>query len=390
MSLLYQHRAKPFKGLAAFANTGTDTAPSQAALLLSMGNQLRGGGAPLRARAAALKRKGFVGAEPAEPESAFPVPLLRGFDGRVPFEGSRARLARLHADKPRLRTAALSETPSYEGAYRDSAERVFAKPLVEHAADLFALSLDHPQALVRIAAAFASLPLTTRPGHNLRVLVEGTKSRDELERTLAATCLARTYPEHPALRRLSRGHSAPRVKQARETIMLIHGTWASDQPWYQPGGDFFNFIQSKRPDLYATADFVKWSGSWSDGARQAAATSLAQWVAARNDAGLDLMGHSHGANVILLATALGLKMGRAVLLSCPVHVDKYFPNFANLNKPVVSVRVRFDLVILADGGGQRFNHPDIKEIVLPIWFDHSASHDPQVWIDDNLVQKTAL
>jgi len=390
MSLLYAHRARPFKGLAAFANTGADTAPSQAALLLSMGNQLRGGGAPLRARAAALKRKGFVAAEPAEPESAFPVPRLRGFDGRVPFEGSRARLARLHAYKPRLRAATLSETPHYEGAYRDCAERVFAKPLAAHAADLFALCLDHPQALVRIAAAFASMPLTTKPGHNLRILVDGTKSGDELERALAATGLARTYPEHPALRRLSRGRTAPRVKQPRETLMLIHGTWASDQPWYQPGGDFFNFIQSKRPDLYSAADFFKWTGSWSDGARQAAATSLVQWVAAHSEAGLDLMGHSHGANVILLATALGLTMGKALLLSCPVHVDKYFPDFAKLKKPVYSVRVHFDLVILADGGGQRFNHPDIKEIVLPIWFDHGASHDPQVWQGNNLAQKTAL
>jgi hypothetical protein len=26
------------------------------------------------------------------------------------------------------------------------------------------------------------------------------------------------------------------------------------------------------------------------------------------------------------------------------------------------------LVILADGGGQRFNHPQIQENVLPVWF----------------------
>ena len=49
-----------------------------------------------------------------------------------------------------------------------------------------------------------------------------------------------------------------------------------------------------------------------------------------------------------------------------------------------------DLVILADLGGQRFNHPDIREIILPIWFDHGASHDPQVWQQHNIAQKIAL
>ena len=59
----------------------------------------------------------------------------------------------------------------------------------------------------------------------------------------------------------------------------------------------------------------------------------------------------------------------------PVHVPKYLPNFSQVSK-VVSIRVRADLVILADRGGQRF-HPKITEHVLPIWFDHSAPHDPR-------------
>ena len=67
-----------------------------------------------------------------------------------------------------------------------------------------------------------------------------------------------------------------------------------------------------------------------------------------NEAGLDIMGHSHGANVILRATQQGMVAGKVVLLSCPVHVHKYFPNFANLKRPVYSVRVKMDLVILAD------------------------------------------
>jgi hypothetical protein len=71
-------------------------------------------------------------------------------------------------------------------------------------------------------------------------------------------------------------------------------------------------------------------------------------------------------------------------------VDKYFPNFANVAKPVFSVHVMYDLVIMADGGGQRFTHPDINEIVLPIWFDHGATHEPKVWQDHDIARKVAL
>jgi hypothetical protein len=51
---------------------------------------------------------------------------------------------------------------------------------------------------------------------------------------------------------------------------------------------------------------------------------------------------------------------------------------------VISIRVHLDLVILVDGGGQRFNHPQIEEHVLPIWFDHSATHDPANWQRHNV------
>ncbi|MBI3411974.1 MAG: hypothetical protein HY040_26895, partial [Planctomycetes bacterium] len=74
-----------------------------------------------------------------------------------------------------------------------------------------------------------------------------------------------------------------------------------------------------------------------------------------NEAGLDLIAHSHGASVCMLATQLGMQMGKLVLLSCPVHVDQYMPNFANIQKGVYSIHVKLDLVILADRGGQKFN-----------------------------------
>jgi hypothetical protein len=90
-----------------------------------------------------------------------------------------------------------------------------------------------------------------------------------------------------------------------------------------------------------------------------------------------LITHSHGGSVAMLATQNGLNTGPLVLLSCPVH-PIYMPDFSRTG-PVLSIRVKLDLVILADGGGQRFNDPRITEKILPIWFDHSATHDPAVW-----------
>jgi hypothetical protein len=41
------------------------------------------------------------------------------------------------------------------------------------------------------------------------------------------------------------------------------------------------------------------------------------------------------------------------------------PGFARATS-VFSIRVHLDLVILADGDGQRFRHPQIQENILPI------------------------
>jgi hypothetical protein len=252
------------------------------------------------------------------------------------------------------------------------------------------MCLAHPHALVRIAAAHAYLPLTDDVARCIRILAAGVKSSDLLERDLAATALSRAQPEHPALRTLNRRR--PRVRRVRrrpQTLLLVHGTWASDSEWYQPGGSFHSFIKPQRADLYDQPDFFHWSGGYSDGARDQGAADLVQWVNDRNESGLDVMAHSHGANVLMKATTLGLTATKLILLSCPVHVNKYLPDFTKVQK-VVSVRVKLDLVILADRGGQKFTHPDIKENVLPVWFDHGATHDPSVWTKHGVAAKIGL
>ena len=167
--------------------------------------------------------------------------------------------------------------------------------------------------------------------------------------------------------------------------MLIHGTFAHDSEWWQPGGDFHTYILNNvRPDLYSEADRFDWSGGYSDQARALGADHLHLWIAQKDFPQPALFTHSHGGSVAMLASHQpGLNMGELVLLSCPVHVDKYMPDFKSVRK-VVSIRVHLDLVILADRGGQRFRHPQIEENILPIWFEHSATHEPAVWQEHNV------
>jgi hypothetical protein len=80
----------------------------------------------------------------------------------------------------------------------------------------------------------------------------------------------------------------------------------------------------------------------------------------------------------MLATHAGITLSTLVLLSVPVHWSTYSPLFSQVGK-CVSIHVKLDLVVLADFGGQRFDDPRIDEHVLPIWFKHSATHEPATW-----------
>jgi pimeloyl-ACP methyl ester carboxylesterase len=176
---------------------------------------------------------------------------------------------------------------------------------------------------------------------------------------------------------------APSVGKADS--MLVHGTcfaWPGQEvrEWWTPGsGEFHGYLTSGiRPNLYAAADYFRWSGGWNDYARDSAARELTEWLASHKLQGIDLFAHSHGANVALRASH-SLPLRNLVLLSCPVHDTLSVPSFANVRR-VLSIRIHWDLVILADRGRQHFRDPRIIEKVLPIWFvGHGASVEPRIW-----------
>ena len=373
---------QPIPGPEAFRQTGTAAVESQAALLLLLGRQLRGDDQALAVRADAADMSGVIEALPADDLAQFPVPSLGPSRERASVALVETRLAERYGARI-VRHATIPQEKRAD-VLGDLAQTLFESPQPITATQLMEASLRSPDELTRVAAAAAYFELSTRPKRLLSVLLRGTRSEDTLVQSVAATALARVAPEHARLRQMTRAKTVTSGGEASHSALLVHGTFARNDEWWQPGGGFNSYLKNNvRPDLYAAADRFEWSGGYSDAARDLGARDLRTWVEDRNLQGLDLFGHSHGANVIMQAAKFGLSAGELVLLSCPVHVPKYLPDFARTTK-VVSIRVHLDLVILADFGGQRFRHPQIHENILPIWFDHGASHNPQVWRDNNV------
>lgn len=357
----------------AFAREDPDAVHSRAAALLLLGAQMEEEPVAFSIRAG---MRGSVGpGDMAPPEDVEPlrVPVMEPTGERMTRERVRGYLAEQMAMAP--------EEIAEPGPERlaELAARVEERPTVPMAAAMFEACLHDPHELVRVAAAIAYLEAAADPLEMMPTLVAGTWSDDPTVRDLAATGLARFMPEHPRLAEMREPAPGGAEGEPAHTALLVHGTFARDGQWWRPGGDFHRYLlRDVRPDLYAAADRFDWSGGYSDAARALGARDLAAWVRQRGLEGLDLFTHSHGGSCAMLASQQGLGLGQLVLLSCPVHARKYSPEFGRVRE-VVSIRVRLDLVILADRGGQRFRDPRIRENVLPIWFRHSDPHEPDVW-----------
>jgi hypothetical protein len=370
--------AQPVPFVESFAREDEPAVLSRAASLLLLGAQLESEPMALAFRSALEGTEADSDLAPPEDVEPLQVPVLEQTGDRL----SRARALAVLAEEMAISPDEVGE-PRPE-ARAELAARLNERPTLPMAAALFEASLHDPHEVVRVAAAIGYLDAAADPLAVVHPLVEGTRSEDPLVRDLAATGLARFAPDHPALAEL-RAPSEPGAEgEPSHTSLLVHGTWARGGSWWQPGGDFHTYVSNEVPPdrysapLYSQPDRFDWTGGYSDAARALGAQDLVRWVGDRALGGLDLFCHSHGGSVAMLASQQGLEIGKLVLLSCPVHRHKYFPNFARVRE-VVSIRVRLDLVILADGGGQRFRDVRIREEVLPLWFDHSAARDPEVW-----------
>jgi len=357
----YKRVTKPIPFPRAFGATSDTAILSQAAILLLMEPGLR--------------RNRVMPSEYQSARRTLRVPTISASGRRVKVEEVESPL--------RLRPLSAVREAVPARRFRGLASDLAKKKNHLAAASLMEACLRHPHALVRAAAALSYFGLTSEPSRLIGILEDSARSDDDLVRAVAATGLARLAPESPRLAELSRKTTVANTGASAHTSLLVHGTWAANEQWWKPGGDFHSYLlNGVRPDLYANADAFSWSGIYSEAARAIAAVELQSWLAGHGIQNPYLLTHSHGGSVAMLATQNGLNTGPLVLLSCPVH-SIYTPDFAKTGR-VVSIRVKLDLVILADGGGQKFSDPRITEHILPIWFDHSATHDPAVWQRYNL------
>jgi hypothetical protein len=358
---------------------------SQAATLLLIGAHLRGDPAATQARAEASGRmlratmRGAPAAIPASDLRRLGFPRLAAGSPRFRPE-TLQRVAGAQFSAARAPVPSRGDVRAATRAMRRAANAFYRDTSHETAAALLEVALRHPHELARVAAAASYVPAAADPRRAIALLERGVRSRDALIRDVAATALARLDPRHAALTKLLEPRARRSRRRRSHTSLVVHGTWARTQGWWQPpNGDFWCYYHAQvDPTLYGAADRFEWSGGYSDAGRAVAGTDLHAWVEQHNLDGLDLIAHSHGGSVAMLATHAGTRVGRLILLSCPVHWPQYTPDFTRVDR-VISVRVHLDLVILADGGGQRFHDNRIEEHVLPLWFDHSASHDVGTW-----------
>src|ERR1044072_8857720 len=304
---------KPITGPEAFRKSSDAAVQSQAAILLMLGRQLRGDDRALVARAAAIGRPDAVEAVPQEDLSEFPVPTLQPTGERIGLRRVTTTMSeRFGSATPTARIGAR-DAKTLRRPLWQMAERLYEEPTTETAAQLLEASLRSNDELVRVSAAASYFEISTQPQRLIKILADGTRSKDTLVRNVAATALARIAPDHPSLRALTKSNPTKTKKKPSRTSLLVHGTFARSASWWQPGGDFHPFaLAIVRPDLYSAADRFEWSGGYSDAARALGATELRDWVATRGLDGLDLFGHSHGANIAMLATQGGLTVGTLV------------------------------------------------------------------------------
>lgn len=131
-------------------------------------------------------------------------------------------------------------------------------------------------------------------------------------------------------------NSFPRAP--RQVWRIIHGTFAKDASWYQPGGDFYETLKKCIPP-HAVIKSVTWSGKNNDEDRLEGAHALIMDMATYDlpDDEHYLIGHSHGCNVGMLAIKELAKINSPYkihsffTLAPPICRIAYQPEMSHLN-----------------------------------------------------------
>ena len=188
---------------------------------------------------------------------------------------------------------------------------------------------------------------------------------------------------------------------AQLTTIIVHGTWARTADWWQetPGANnFWAYIKAQTSTLYGGPDAYSWSGANQHVDRVVAASDLVDWCASHGVERLQAIAHSHGVNVCLLASRLGLEFENLIALACPVRID-YLPDM-RIIAALHNIYSEFDLVQTpaATLGARRgegrtladtdvlvnYHVPYFSKTSTQSSVGHSDLHDPSVWTNHGL------
>lgn len=326
-------------------------------------------------------RAAILGGVPtAEKSREFPLPDLGRLRRRRHFRVEEA-CQRLGASEKELRQ---EKEAALERELTNFARELYEKPSMKAVAAMFEAAMLSPHPLVALAGAVGARETTRlRPG--IRETIERcARSRDALVSRVAMAAMSQIEPmKSLTISKVVRQPVSRKRRRKSNTAVVTHGTFAANGEWYRPGGDFYEALKTNRPDLHVHDTSFRWTGNYSSGARRADAMLLQQWISDQGIGVADFFAHSHGGTVANLATQRGVQFDRLVLMAWPVHKN-WFPDFVNVSR-IIDIRVHMDLVILVDGGRQRFrtNQFDVEEHRNG-WFDHSSTHAPDYWDEHGL------
>lgn len=266
------------------------------------------------------------------------------------------------------------------------------KPLSDLAIRQLALSMLDSDPITRCCAAYAYWQATGSDAA-VPVLVSAMDSGDEDERLLAAHSLVKMKKHQAKRLQGTSQHDKPQTppQPLRNSMtVIIHGTFAMDSAWYQPGGDYHEYIRTQvYPDVYSGQDFFFWSGRYAATENQLrniwrqAAKKLVSWVKAHPATTLRLIAHSHGNNVVNMATRIGMQACTLIQLSPPVRRNN-LPDMQSVSSGrLFNIRSRIDLVVRLDGGFTTYQGTSVASAErgrIISFFGHSDSHDPNRWV----------
>lgn len=209
--------------------------------------------------------------------------------------------------------------------------------------------------------------------------------------------------------RIAQPGSHPPPKKA---TVIIHGTNAATEDWWRdvsggtggtPGKDNLWAFLSKNgvSDLIGFPNEFSWSGNNSDPARRHGASQFVNWWRTIGSPRLDVIAHSHGGNVAMLAATLepNLHIRRFVLLGTPARFlyvprPKQTEQLCNIYSEFDSWQVRGSWFGQRGEGRTQAEHAGATNYHLPymsprvrsVAADHSDLHHPDFWANHGLTR----